>query len=126
MKKEFNFTPWEPCPCGSGRLIKDCCLSARSNTRPAGPKTGLSHPKCYARALGDCSAEISREQFLSVSVLKCWTDVGLAKVSGFAPINGGESTIMQIQNARPKVLCTRHNNCLTGLDSRAKSFFSFL
>jgi hypothetical protein len=47
-------------------------------------------------------------------------------VSGIAPIKGGESTRMQIQNTRPKVLCTRHNNCLTALDSLAKRFFSFL
>jgi hypothetical protein len=126
MKKELRFSYWEPCLCGSGRLIKDCCLTAWSKTKPAGPMTGLSHPKCYARCLRDCSDEISREHFLSASVIKSWTDVGLAKVSGFAPINRGESTVMQIQNNRPKVLCKRHNNCLTGLDSVAKKFFTFL
>jgi hypothetical protein len=126
MNKEFRFTYWEPCLCGSGQLIKDCCLTARSNTKPRGPKTGISHPKCYARALQDCSTESSREHFLSAAVLKSWSDIGLGKVTGFAPINGGNPKVLQIQNTRPKILCKRHNNSLSGLDSVATKFFRFL
>jgi hypothetical protein len=114
------------CICGSGKIIKDCCLRARSDTKPPGPKTGLPLPECYARALQDCSTQISKEHFFSAAVSKLWSTGKLGKTKGFAAINNGEPKILNILNIRPKVLCQRHNNCLSGLDSIALKFFGFL
>ena len=38
-------------------------------TEPKGPRTGHSHPGCYARALADCSDKISREHYVSEKLL---------------------------------------------------------
>ncbi len=48
------------CPCGSGRLLKECCLST-ALVLPSPPQTGFHHPRCYARGSGDCSKRMSRE-----------------------------------------------------------------
>jgi hypothetical protein len=125
MAKQLNFFT-DPCVCGSGKILKDCCLAQRVDTKPKGRRTGLSNPKCYARALSDCSPKISREHFFSESILELWDEAGLATVIGVPAINGGAPTELNIRGIRPKVLCKRHNNCLSGLDSLALKFFEFL
>jgi len=125
MGKQINFYS-DLCLCGSGKVLENCCLTLRVETKPRGPKTGLSNPKCYARALADCCATISREHFISESVLELWNANGLSTVIGIPTINHGAPTELYIQNLRPKVLCERHNNCLSGLDSLALKFFTFL
>jgi SEC-C motif len=125
MGKTLNFYT-DPCLCGSGKILKDCCLTRRADTKPKGPKTGLSHPDCYARSLGDCSQKISREHFLTDSLLKLYSDAGLGIAVGVPSINRGAPKRLNIRKIRPKVLCERHNNCLSGIDSIGLQFFSFL
>jgi hypothetical protein len=55
-----------------------------------------------------------------------YSDSGLAIVAGIPPIRGGAPTQLNIHKIRPKVLCERHNNCLSGLDSLSLKFFAFL
>ena len=66
-----------PCPCGSGNAIADCHLDVDGRfrkhlppLRPPGSPTGFSHPNCYLRETYDCSEQISREHYISRSVLE--------------------------------------------------------
>lgn len=39
-------------------------------TRPKLPRTGLQLPRCYARAMNDCSPVLSAEHYISRNVLE--------------------------------------------------------
>jgi hypothetical protein len=76
-----------PCPCGSGKAIADCHLDIDGrfrkpcpSLRPSGPVTGFSHTRCYLRETCDCSEQLSREHYVSKSVLEQLG--GAAAVSG--------------------------------------------
>ena len=111
------------CTCNSGKLIKDCCF-APINTTPPGRKTGYSNPKCYASPLNDCSKIISREHYISQSVLEIFEPKSL-EVSGLKWIRQGESKTLTVNNLASKILCERHNHALSDLDTLAKKFFQF-
>ncbi len=66
-----------PCPCDeSSKSPAECCLASGAfskepkSTSPAPPRTGTSLQGCYADALGDCDGSLSREHFLSKTLLK--------------------------------------------------------
>ena len=112
------------CLCGSGRLLRDCCLMVRRDTRPPGKPTGFSHPSCFARELRDCDETISREHYISESLLRLGggnrvTAVGLPWIPP-----GGKATV-SIASLTGKVLCKRHNEALSPLDAVATQFFRF-
>ncbi len=112
------------CLCGSGKLLKNCCLTTRHNTIPKGPATGFSHPRCYARSLNDCSPTISREHYISEGVLKLYgKKTALAK--GMKWIPKGNQKEIAINSLTGKVLCNRHNHALSLLDTTAIQFFKF-
>jgi hypothetical protein len=116
-----------PCPCGSGRTIIECCVSRRVATSPAGPSTGYSNQKCYARLLNDCSTKISAEHFVSKSVLELvFSEDKEIILSGASWMPQGESKRISIKNLRAKVLCDRHNEALSDLDEIGKKFFEFI
>lgn len=112
------------CLCGSGRLLCDCCLAVRCNTTPAGSATGHAHPSCFARELRDCSTTISREHYISQSVLGLFSGSRLM-VSGFPWISKGEERQVSPTSLTGKVLCKRHNEALSVLDTVAYKFFQF-
>jgi hypothetical protein len=90
--------------------------------RQAGPsRTGLP-VKCIASHLGDCSRGLSREHFISESVLRL---VGTSvRVSGFPWQQPGQAQEIGVGSLTSKILCTRHNEALSPLDSAAKDFLA--
>jgi hypothetical protein len=109
------------CPCGSGAIIADCCLTRRARTTPAPPRSGFAHSRCYARELCDRSHQISREHPLSESVLRVQNPSGLVDVTNWT--GPGETLTLTTKQI---VLCTRHNQALSDLDALAQRVFSFL
>ena len=116
-----------PCPCGSGRPIINCCVTTRVNTSPPLPKTEFSNPRCYARALHDCTRKMSREHFISESVLKIIEvpNKGMT-ISGPNWLTEGEERNISLASLTSKVLCERHNAALSPLDGVGKRFFEYI
>jgi len=112
------------CPCNSGKKIIDCCF-AEINTTPPGHKTGYSNPNCYARSLQDCSRTISKEHYISRGILDLLGD-GTFQASGVSWLKNSESQKLSKNVLAAKVLCQRHNEALSGLDSIAQKFFRFV
>jgi hypothetical protein len=118
------------CPCESGKLIKDCCLRCDRILRPKPfiprppvPKTGHRNQKCYAAALADCSDKISGEHYISHGILKALSNDGVSvEVEGFSWLKGRKLKL-PTKHLRSNILCKRHNESLSGLDSIAKRFF---
>jgi hypothetical protein len=80
--------------------------------------------ECYARALGGCSEQISREHYFSEGVLKCIGGPmeGNAKVYGWnlahpkLPLNEP----LEIGKLSAGILCEKHNNDLHTFDDAGK------
>ena len=112
------------CLCGSGRLMRDCCLFVRCNTTPPGPGTGHAHPSCFARDLKDCSSTVTREHYISQSILGLFGPGGFT-VSGMPWIPNGDKKRVSSASLTGKMLCERHNQALSPLDAVAAEFFHF-
>lgn len=123
MQRKLNFSQ-DLCLCGSGKLLKNCCLTIRHNTIPKGPPTGFSHPGCYARSLNDCSPTISGEHYISEGVLRLYGKES-AKVKGVKWVPEGNQKEVSINSLTGKILCSRHNHALSPLDATAIKFFEF-
>lgn len=104
-----------------GRLRKPV-----ESLRPPGPLTGHAHPKCYLRDTNDCSHKLSREHYISASLLAQLGARGKVQVSGMPWQRPGETTDTGISSLTAKMLCERHNNALSPLDAEAAFFFSTL
>lgn len=127
--------PQNPCLCGSGRKSKSCCLKDSKTgywfppeciTKTPDPKTGFSHKKCYARSLMDCCSKISREHYISESVLQV---IGKKKdllASGFPQQEPNVEELMSTNSLASKILCQRHNSALSPLDADAKRLVATL
>lgn len=113
------------CICESGKLIKDCCLTETVSTVPPPPKTGFSHPRCYAHALNDCSNKLSREHYLNAILLNSGYEP-IITIAGVPWLENREARTISANDLASKVLCERHNNALGGLDALAIKFFRFL
>src|ERR1700754_177890 len=115
------------CPCGSGRLVRGCCMTgrdlflSRATTRPPRPRTNHSATGCFARALGDCSADITREHFLSAAVLHALSALGGIDVRGPSWLRGTTKQL-SVNALASNMLCSRHNGALSPLDSVAQRF----
>jgi hypothetical protein len=121
-----------PCPCGSSKLIADCCwrgaaglVVPEANTRPRGARTGRANPECYARSLNDCSADITREHYISRNVLDLLAPNGKFEVVN-PPWAIGKTVSVSPATFFHKVLCSRHNHVLKPLDTTAGKFFRTL
>jgi len=121
--KKLNYHT-DLCPCGSGRVLKECCLTKRNETTPPGTKTGYSNSRCYARALSDCDRKLSREHYISESILSL-RDKSIG-ITGFPWLDSGEQRSISKASLTAKVLCSRHNSVLSGLDSIALLLFTYL
>jgi hypothetical protein len=88
-------------------------------------RTNAIHPQCYARALHDCSVKLSREHYVSASVLELLgDDHTIANASWLPP--GEQSDPLPTGALGSKILCQRHNESLSPLDAHAKIFFTEL
>ncbi len=120
-----------PCPCRSGKVTAECCMAADGTFRvrfpsplPPGGITGFSHAQCTMRDTHNCSEDVSREHFMSKSVL----DLFRAKtVDIHFPWNDvGGKTPVDIENLTSGILCARHNSALAPLDAVAVQAFGNL
>lgn len=125
------------CACGSKNHSNICCVSdGRHVFTKHAPllsgqeKTGYSHPKCYLRPLGDCSKKISREHYIPLSIIRLLSgaEYGAKGVSLSRTMMKGHKNEVFIgyNDLVAKVLCTRHNNSLSALDSTLLNLFSQL
>jgi hypothetical protein len=115
-----------PCPCGSGASAHACCYSATEAWRktptsltPSGPTTGTSNPRCYMRSTQNCSSRTSREHYISRNVLAAMEKEGTSKISGAPWQSPREVRIVPTASLVSKLLCKRHNESLSSLDSEA-------
>jgi hypothetical protein len=127
--------PWrpdEPCPCESGRLYVSCCLGwdgrpykPPTQRCPPSPSTRFAHPRCYMRSTQDCDEQLSKEHFISASVLSHLggRDVGVKRLPW---LKGDDTKSLSINSLTSKILCKRHNEAFSPLDSFAGRFFSTL
>jgi len=120
-----------PCPCGSGKASASCHLDfdgqfrkPRPSLFPPRPPTGFSHRHCYLRSTCDCSEQISREHYISRSVLEQLGAV--IRVSGASWLSPGVKLDTTTASLTAKILCKRHNEALSPLDTEAGCFFSIL
>ena len=87
----------------------------------------MSKPRCYAFELGDCRGKITKEHFISASLIKfAQPDTSAIDLGGFA----GYSKPTGVQRlANKKMLCEHHNSLLSVLDEEmfrfVKTVFSF-
>ncbi len=88
-------------------------------------RTNVIYPPCYARALGDCSGKLSREHYISASILELLGDSHtITNASWLA--SGQQSDQLPTSALGSKILCQRHNASLSPLDEHAKVFFTEL
>ncbi len=120
--------PWnleDCCPCGSNNSFGNCCFdknfgfkARRPNLKPTGECTGYRNPRCYLGVSANCSKEISKEHYISHSLLKQFERL---RVTGIPwdpnPIE------LPAKKLTSKILCQRHNNALSKLDAEAGRFF---
>jgi hypothetical protein len=104
--------------------MRDCCLFVRCDTTTSSPATDYAHPSCFARGLKDCSQTVSREHYISRSILTLFGEKGLL-VSGVPWIPDGSQKQVSPASLTGKILCERHNSSLSPLDSVAAKFFRF-
>lgn len=127
----FGFSPTDDCPCGSGNPAERCCLTPRGfavkqlSTRTCGTVTGLARSGCYASGLQDCSPRLSREHYISESILEVLHQEAREdfRISGFPWQPQGGKLSVPPNALTAKVLCERHNSSLSGLDSIALRLF---
>jgi hypothetical protein len=120
-----------PCPCGSGKKAKKCCLLSDGSfcvrpmdVRPKAPPTGFAHEGCYLAAYRDCSEKLSREHYLSKGILRALeAENGPLTLTGLPWLEAGEVASLPPTALAARVLCERHNNCLSPLDSAALRLF---
>jgi hypothetical protein len=78
--------------------------------------------RCYATVLDDCGGGMSREHYISRSLLEIFTG-HTPIVTGFPWQRAGEQLRTTAANLATNVLCETHNNALSPLDERAGEFF---
>src|SRR5712671_2030052 len=85
----------------------------------------LSNPRCYARLLWYCSDKLSREHYISASVLELLGEMHMiSNASWLSP--GQSSNPLPVGALGSNILCELHNHALSDLDACAKVFFGGL
>jgi hypothetical protein len=124
--------PWtrrlfnEACPCGSGSKSYECCWAGdgRWEKTPvaATPLPVTSVPpfineRCYLSSYGDCGTKITKEHFISRTVLERVTTDKLT-IENAGHIFGGKNKVeIGVDSFAAKVLCDVHNPSLSALDT---------
>ena len=93
-----------------------------TNTRPPGVLTEYSHPKCYAHADSNCSKKISKEHFISATLLRQLGTNDTSKVAGLRWQQPETFKDLPIAGITSFILCERHNNALSSLDASIGNF----
>jgi hypothetical protein len=83
---------------------------------------GYQHPKCYARGDANCSTKISKEHFISKTLLKRIQRDNTAKIAGLAWQAPQTFQRVPIKGLASNILCERHNSALSGLDATFAAF----
>ena len=88
--------------------------------------SGYQHPKCFLRSRKNCSKNISKEHYVSHTVLnKVANSNDRIEIAGLAwmPKN---KLVKDMKKSKlvANILCTHHNNALSGLDAIAGDFIS--
>lgn len=96
-----------------------------AKTSPPLPATGVVVRGCYAGALGDCGGDISKEHWISESVLLHVSTGGKTFMTN-APGLPPEGKWIPARTFAAKVLCERHNASLSGLDAAGRDFMQTL
>lgn len=123
----------EPCICGDTRTFRMCCHTrpeterpTSASTSPEGPRTGFSHPKCYASALGDCDDELTREHYISAVLTRTMAALGTTGTIVIRRPGQAELSVPPARAFQSKILCRRHNGALGPLDATSDRFFRAL
>ncbi len=120
-----------PCPCGSKQPANKCCLGSSgfykqpNNTTPKGKVTDISRERCYANPLKNCCNKLSGEHFISQNLLNHLNINNRLSISGLSWTGTDTKTIPPSALAS-NILCERHNNVLSDLDSIALRLFHAL
>lgn len=83
---------------------------------------GYQHPRCYARGDANCSTKISKEHFISKTLLERIHRDNTAKIAGLAWQAPETFQRVPIKGLASKILCERHNSALSGLDAAFGAF----
>lgn len=113
----------DKCSCGSGRFVSDCCMKSCGNLLPTTSDGATPHDKCYARQLGDCCSKISGEHWISANVLKCIEPHAPITIGGLPWQLPGTTQELSAESLQSNVLCRRHNQALSPLDTVGGRFF---
>lgn len=117
------------CPCESGKRIEKCACVVGTRfhppvavVTPPPPRTGYANPACYLRDDADCGTQMSREHFISESILKIIQVAnGELLVQGFPWLKSPRRLSPNALASR--ILCQRHNGALSPLDAIALRFY---
>jgi|GEM_PF-6248237 hypothetical protein len=92
-----------------------------SSTTPPLPITGRQTAGCYAGILGDCDGNgLTAEHYISKNILKEIGNNFLLRGFPWLPPEGKE---IGINSMTANILCKRHNNALSSLDTEAGKLF---
>lgn len=91
------------------------------NTKPPGKRTGYSNPECYAHGLDDCVQEITREHYISKTLLERLPEF---EADGLAWLP--EKKMLKAKALQSWVLCRRHNNALSPLDDNITKLYDLM
>lgn len=126
---DFPWRPDDACPCESGLNFAKCCLAADGaplvrcpSLIPPGVTTGIANDGCYMRRTENCSEKLSREHYVSENILRQFENAHV-EVGGLPWIPEGETRQYAPNALASKVLCERHNNALSPLDTLAGKAF---
>ena len=85
--------------------------------------TGLRNPGCYAKALADCCPTLSREHYMTESLLKAIALDDKIEVEGLAWQGAEKSKVISTKRLTKWMLCQRHNSALSRFDATATRLF---
>ena len=133
--RKIKISPAQLCPCRSGWVVASCCLDTSDYKlrkkvlplEPSGEVTDYAHPGCYLGLTNNCSRDISREHYISATVLdQIAASENAVTVSGLPFMDPGESKALPVSSLTAKILCQRHNSALSPLDQEAGLFLKML
>lgn len=126
---DMTFNADDPCPCRSGRPAGQCCVTSGrpvrkpATTKPRGPRTDQAEDGCYAAPLRDCKGGLTKEHYISRTLLR---QLGSKFRIYGVPWATDEGAPASPESLTSRILCERHNSVLSGLDTAAGELFSLL
>jgi len=86
-------------------------------------ETKFANPSCYLSRMSTCTAKMSREHFISRSILEKLTKATLRFENAAHFFGGNNQVEIGIDAFASKVLCDNHNSVLSPLDAAAGAAF---